>query len=93
MSKTIRGLLVKEDKEPEFINYLISWIFTTDRTKEDCKKSIRDIQNYSKTVSDIEKLLRYAILDYEDLLMNIGLEFVDDVYTYPEPPPPEARLA
>ena len=50
--------------------------------REDCKKSIRDMQNYKKQVADIEKLLRYLVLDYEDLLMNIGLESVDDEYRY-----------
>lgn len=50
--------------------------------REDCKKSMRDMQSYQKQVAEIDKLLRYLVLDYEDLLMNIGLELVDDEYKY-----------
>ena len=50
--------------------------------REDCRKSMRDMKSYQKQVADINKLLRYLVLDYEDLLMNIGLEFVDDEYKY-----------
>lgn len=50
--------------------------------REECKKSIRDMQKYQKQVTDIDKFLKYLILDYEDMLSNIGLEYIDGEYRY-----------
>lgn len=50
--------------------------------REDCRKTLREFEKREPDLASCEKYLKYAKMDYEDLLENLGVENRDGLWFY-----------
>ena len=50
--------------------------------REDTKKAYREFKDKELPIDTVKKYLGYIVMDYEDLLGNLGIECVDGAWRY-----------